>query len=86
MIVVSNTSPLNYLILIDAIEVLPKLYQEVFIPAKALEELADSRSPQAVQAFAKSPPTWLIERTPAYVDPLLKLHPGEAHLFHLLKN
>jgi predicted nucleic acid-binding protein len=83
MIVVSNTSPLNYLILIDAIEVLPKLYQQVFIPGKVLEELADPRSPQAVRAFTKSPPPWLVARTPANVDPSLKLHPGEAHAISL---
>jgi predicted nucleic acid-binding protein len=83
MIVVSNTSPLNYLILINVIEVLPKLYKQVFIPAKVLEELADPRSPQVVQAFAKSSPTWLIERTPAHVDSSLKLHAGEAHAIAL---
>jgi predicted nucleic acid-binding protein len=32
MIVVSDTSPLNYLVLIDAIHVLPLLYQTVLIP------------------------------------------------------
>jgi len=83
MIVVSNTSPLNYLILINAVEVLPKLYQQVFIPEKVLEELADPRSPQAIQAFTKSLPKWLIARTPINIDPALKLHAGEAHAIAL---
>jgi predicted nucleic acid-binding protein len=30
--VISDTSPINYLVLIGAIDVLPKLFQEVLIP------------------------------------------------------
>lgn len=83
MIVVSNTSPLNYLILIEAIEVLPELFQRVFIPTKVHEELADLRSPQTVRDFVKSPSPWLIERMPSQVDVTLKLHAGEAHAIAL---
>ena len=32
MVVISDTSPLNYLVLIGQTEVLPKLYGEVVIP------------------------------------------------------
>jgi len=32
MIVVADTSPINYLILIGAIDVLPALYQKIVIP------------------------------------------------------
>ena len=31
-LVVADTGPLNYLVLIDAIELLPKLFEKVFIP------------------------------------------------------
>jgi predicted nucleic acid-binding protein len=34
MIVVSDTSPLCYLLLIDLIEVLPQLFERVIIPQK----------------------------------------------------
>ena len=39
MIVVSDTSPLNYLILINAIDVLPMLFEEIYVPARVMEEL-----------------------------------------------
>jgi predicted nucleic acid-binding protein len=32
MIIVSNTSPLNYLILIGHINLLPELFQQIIIP------------------------------------------------------
>jgi predicted nucleic acid-binding protein len=36
MIVVSDTSPLNYLLLVGAIDVLPKLFRQVFAPPEEL--------------------------------------------------
>ena len=38
MIVISDTSPLNYLILIECIDVLPQLYGRVVIPEGVLAE------------------------------------------------
>jgi predicted nucleic acid-binding protein len=48
MIVVSDTSPICYLILIGEIELLPMLYKKVLIPSVVRQELADSRSPKIV--------------------------------------
>jgi predicted nucleic acid-binding protein len=62
MIVVSDTSPLCYLILIDLIEVLPQLYGEVFVPQWVQAELAASKSPTAVQQWIAAPPGWLVVR------------------------
>lgn len=45
MIVIADTTPLNYLILIDEIEVLPKLYGRVVIPEAVREELLRSGAP-----------------------------------------
>ena len=42
MIVVSDTTPLNYLVLIGAIDLLPKLFDEVFVPAFVLRGLQRS--------------------------------------------
>jgi predicted nucleic acid-binding protein len=39
MIVVSDTTPLNYLILIDSVAVLPALFGRVCAPAAVIEEL-----------------------------------------------
>ena len=38
MIVVADTTPINYLILIEEIDVLPKLYGRVIIPRAVSEE------------------------------------------------
>jgi len=39
MIVVADTSPLNYLVLIGHIEVLPYFYRRVLIPPSVWEEV-----------------------------------------------
>jgi predicted nucleic acid-binding protein len=45
MIVVADTSPINYLVLIKEIEVLPKLYGKIVIPEAVREELLPNRRP-----------------------------------------
>ena len=59
MTVVSNTSPLNYLILIGHADILSKLYEAVEIPRAVFDELQDPRSPGLVRKWMKDPPTWL---------------------------
>ncbi len=49
MIVVADTSPLNYLVLIGHIEVLPYFYQWVLIPSSVWEELQDVGTPDPVR-------------------------------------
>ena len=39
MIVVADTSPLNYLLLIDEIELLPAIFGHVLVPHTVLQEL-----------------------------------------------
>ena len=39
MIVVADTSPLNYLLLIDAIDLLPEIFGQVLIPRTVFQEL-----------------------------------------------
>jgi len=38
-VVVADTSPLDYLILIEAIDLLPQLYGRIIIPTEVLDEL-----------------------------------------------
>lgn len=40
-VVVSDATPLNYLVLIDAIGVLPRLYSSVLIPSAVATELSN---------------------------------------------
>jgi hypothetical protein len=39
-LVVADTGPLNYLVLIGDIELLPKLFEKIFVPATVRDELA----------------------------------------------
>jgi len=57
--VVADTSPINYLVLIGEIDLLPRLYGKVLIPDAVLSELCDPGSPTVVSAWALMPPTWL---------------------------
>lgn len=59
MIVVSDTSPICYLILVGQIDLLPQLYGQVAIPQAVQNELADGRSPDQVQQWIAQPPSWL---------------------------
>ncbi len=59
MLVVADTSPINYLILIDAIELLPRLYRRVILPYPALDELLDPLAPDPVLLWAKAVPDWI---------------------------
>ena len=67
MIVVADTTPLNYLILINEVDVLPKLYGRVVIPPAVQEELTHSRAPANVTAWIAQPPSWLEVLSPAQV-------------------
>jgi predicted nucleic acid-binding protein len=49
--VVSNTSPLNYLILINQIDLLRQLYGRVLIPPSGLDELRAPETPEAVRTW-----------------------------------
>jgi predicted nucleic acid-binding protein len=59
MIVVADASPLNYLVLIDQIALLPALYQRVLIPEAVLAELQRPRAPKSVGLWIATPPPWL---------------------------
>ncbi len=86
MIVVSDTSPLNYLVLIEEIELLPKLFERVYIPPSVIEELTRLKTPDAVRAWAQSPPTWLTIIAPSSRLPsTASLGDGEADALSLAK-
>jgi predicted nucleic acid-binding protein len=63
VIVVADTSPLNYLLLLGHAELLPSLFGRVLVPDAVLSELQHPDAPPEVSAWAAAPPAWL-ERTP----------------------
>jgi predicted nucleic acid-binding protein len=60
MIVVSDTSPVCYLLLINQIDILPILYSSVTIPQAIADELRASESPSIVKNWIAQPPNWLV--------------------------
>jgi predicted nucleic acid-binding protein len=83
--VVSNTSPLNYLILIEQIDVLPRLYDRVIIPPSVNEELRAPQTPEAVRTWIRDPPDWLEISSEAgsLASTLDGLHAGEREAISL---
>jgi predicted nucleic acid-binding protein len=59
MVVIADTSPLNYLVLIGAIDVLPRLFGRVIIPAEVLGELQHPETPQQVLDWSAHLPDWI---------------------------
>jgi predicted nucleic acid-binding protein len=49
MIVVADTSPINYLLLINQIDLLPHLFQEIIIPDVVRDEMLDPEAPPVLQ-------------------------------------
>ncbi|MCU0238436.1 MAG: DUF3368 domain-containing protein [Pyrinomonadaceae bacterium] len=60
MIIISDTSPLNYLVLIDEIDLLEKIYQSVIIPSSVYAELNHQKTSQKVRNWLAEKPNWLI--------------------------
>ena len=56
MIVIADTSPINYLIWIAQIDVLPKLYGRILIPSSVYDELTDDDAPEAVRKWIAEAP------------------------------
>jgi len=56
MIVIADTGPINYLVLIGEIDVLPALYNLVLIPPSVHQELGHKRAPEAVRLWIVRPP------------------------------
>src|SRR5579872_3689012 len=78
MIVVSDTSPLNYLVLIGADQVLPALFGQVLAPPEVLAEMRHPKAPPQVSAWAQQPPDWLEVRSPQGIPSFPGLGPGES--------
>jgi predicted nucleic acid-binding protein len=59
MIVVADSGPLHYLILLDQTELLPRFYGQVIVPEAVLGELTSGKAPQPVKEWLSKPPSWL---------------------------
>ena len=71
-VVVADTSPLNYLLLIGEIAILQGLYGEILIPPEVLAELSDVDAPPEVLKWIQVRPAWLQvrqRRRPSFAAP-----------------
>jgi predicted nucleic acid-binding protein len=57
--IVADTAPLNYLVLIEAAGILPRLFASVLIPPAVKKELSHGNAPAAVSTWIANPPSWL---------------------------
>lgn len=78
-LVIADTGPINYLILIDHIAILPALFERVILPATVRDELRHRKAPPPVQRWIANPPSWVEVRQTAHVhDPsMATLDAGE---------
>ena len=85
MIAVADTSPLNYLVLIDEIHLLPALFEKILVPRAVLQELAHPKASLKVRGWIEHLPAWLevCDVTSIANGALLGLDFGECQVIQL---
>jgi predicted nucleic acid-binding protein len=64
-LIIADTGPINYLVLIGSIDLLPILFENVILPSAVRAELTDPDAPPSVRNWIANPPAWLfIHETP----------------------
>ncbi len=72
-LVVADTSPLVYLILIDQIEILPQLFGSVVLPGAVHTELCHCLAPAVVRTWAEALPSWAeVKPAPEIADDVMR--------------
>ena len=59
MIVVADSGPLHYLILLEHTELLRRFYGQVLVPEPVAGELSATAAPAVVRDWMRKPPTWV---------------------------
>ena len=57
--IVADTTPLNYLVLIEAVDILPRVYGRVLVPPAVKAELSDPKTLVMVSRWIAQSPSWL---------------------------
>jgi predicted nucleic acid-binding protein len=85
---VFDTSPISYLLLIGESELLPALYDQLFIPLAVAAELRHPEAPPVVREWMANPPAWLeICRVQSRIPGDLRhLQPGEREAILLAED
>jgi predicted nucleic acid-binding protein len=77
-LVIADTGPLNYLIQIRQIELLPRLFERVAIPNAVTAELSHPLAPASVRDWIHAPPVWLEVHHTGMLPGIADLDEGEA--------
>lgn len=85
MIVISDASPINYLVQIELTELLPQLFDRVVVPPAVVAELSHFAAPQVVQAWILGHPEWLEVIAPTLPETPYPLGLGELAAIRLAK-
>ena len=72
MTVVSNTSPINYLVQIGHVELLQLRFGQVVITSATVDELSQQSTSPCVHKFVTAPSHWIAIRRPNAIDPSLR--------------
>ena len=85
MLVIADASPLHYLILLGADDILPALFGRIVIPRAVATELQHPHTPAVVRAWMAVPPPWLdVQDVITAPDmTLTHLDPGEQEAIKL---
>jgi len=83
MLVVSDASPINVLVRISCIQLLPQLYKQVVIPTAVAEELSHGNTPSPIREWLSAKPTWLVIRSPSSTCSSEPRHRGEREAIAL---
>ena len=83
MIIISNTTPLHYLIIIGEVEILHQLFGQVIVPQAVMAELQHQQTPAHVRNWISNRPAWLDVRSPSILDSTLRLGAGESEAISL---
>jgi predicted nucleic acid-binding protein len=85
MLVIVDTSPLHYLVLIEQTAILPLLFGDILVPPAVVEELQRPRTPATVRTWMESPPVWLTICSPREppVSTAMRLGAGEWEVLSL---
>jgi predicted nucleic acid-binding protein len=85
MIVVADASPLNYLVIIDEVELLPAIFGRVLLPQAVFNELQEPGTSPKVRDWVVNAPSWIETHhvTTQAPPPLITLDPGEREAIQL---
>lgn len=80
MIVVSDTTPIHYLILVGEESILPATFGEIIVPEAVAAEMTHRNAPSPVREWIANPPDWVMieSASKATLAGVHGLGPGES--------